>query len=244
MALNIDVKSYYSFENSLVDATGRGNDLTGRNSPTYTTGIQGNALALDGLNQDAARADTADLSIGARDFEFGIWIFPTSVSGTQFIICKDNGGAAREYVIRRNGTKVESYAWSGGVLSSVIQNTTTLSINTWYWLNWYFTSATKKMALRVNDANEISTTLNTTAIDDAGAPFCIGSFNQSGNQWAGRFDELYVRGGSNLITGERTDMYNGGAGRDYAYILASGGAFLQHPGMVGGMKQLNGGMRG
>jgi hypothetical protein len=148
------------------------------------------------------------------------------------LVSKDDGTGNREYVIRRNGTKVESYAWSGGTLSSVIQNTTTLSANTWYFVNWYFTSATKKMALRINDANEISTTLSTTAIDNAAAQFCLGTFNQAGNQYAGRLDEVCINA-ANFSAAERTDIYNAGAGRNYTYVstigAAAGGILIPPP---------------
>lgn len=232
MALSDSLIAYFSLEetgsNTRVDATGRGNDLSSMTgSPSSGTGIINTALSLNGSSA-ISRADTADLSVGTRDFEVCFWMNPSSLSGTRRQISKDNTSTSREYVIRTNGTKVESFAWSGGTLSSVIQNTTTLSTSTWYFINWYFTSATKKMALRVNDANEISTTLSTTAIDDLAAALYVGASNGSGEFANGMIDELgfWAR---NLTSAERTDLYNSGAGRDYTYIAAVAAAGTLRP---------------
>jgi len=61
---------------SLVDATGRGNDLTAVSSvPSVASGLSGipNALSFDGSNY-ATRISTADLVLNETDFSISIWI--------------------------------------------------------------------------------------------------------------------------------------------------------------------------
>jgi peptidoglycan hydrolase-like protein with peptidoglycan-binding domain len=60
---------------SLIDATGRGNDLTAVDDvPVVSSGLSGipNAFGFDGVNY-AMRESTVDLQIGGADYTFSIW---------------------------------------------------------------------------------------------------------------------------------------------------------------------------
>lgn len=210
----------YKFEEASgtrADATGRGNDLAPTNAPGNTTGENGNAaLLVTASSQSLSHADTADLSIGTRDYTITFWINPTTVAGTQHIINKDNGTTLHEFVIRRNGTKIECYAWSNSVLSSVIQHTQVLSAGTWYFVEWSFTSATKVMSINVNNGTPVTTTLSTTRIDDSTNIFFVGSFNGASAFLGGAVDELYIWART-LTSGERATLAAGGAGAFYPF---------------------------
>ncbi len=61
----------------------------------------------------------------------------------------------------------------------------------------------------------------------AGCFFDGGGSNKDGGTWDGLIDEVGFWKGRVLSGAERTELYNAGAGRDYAYIIA--GAAAGHP---------------
>lgn len=223
MGLATNLVAYYSLESAGgADATGRGNTLgsTG-GTPAYAAGLVGNAFSGDGLSYIFQAASTADLEIGARDYEICCWIKASDLTGgNRRFLAKAN--AANSFLLRvaADGT-LQIICWSSTVLAQATKPAGTITTGNWFFIDVAFTSATKQWGVAVNDGTFTNVTTSTTSIDIANTePFAIGSNSVGSGPWSGLIDEVgcWAR---NLTSAERTDLYNGGSGRSYAYIAAA-----------------------
>jgi len=81
-SLSDNLLGYWEFENDVTDSHG-GHNGVAHNSPTYTTGIQGDALKLvGGSNQYINITHFADLNFGSDPFSISLW---TNVSDSETI---------------------------------------------------------------------------------------------------------------------------------------------------------------
>lgn len=205
-----------------VDSHGT-NDLTDNNTVGSGTGqVLGTAADFESDNSEyLSCADNADLSTGDIDFTFEFWINAESLSGTRCIAGKDTD-TGRDYTI-------DYFGGGGGIRFYINGNVgltmgqEILSTGTWYQVFAWHDAAADEIGIAVNAGTPyIAATLG-TAPNDTGTELNIGSRRYPGNN--DYFDGLIgpVRFWKRVLTSdERTELYNGGAGRDYAYI--AGGA--------------------
>ena len=76
--------SYWMFDEgtgTLVSDSSDGNNGTAIGNPVWSTGISGNALTFDGVDDSVVIPDSANLVMGANDFTLMAWIYPTAYTG-------------------------------------------------------------------------------------------------------------------------------------------------------------------
>lgn len=204
-----------------VDATGRGNDLTDNNTVTQATGIVGNAAQFTAANSEyLSHADNADLSTGNVDFTVAAWVYldskPASVMG---FVTKGSGGSTTnaEYSLQYLNTsdRFRLVVFDGGsnAGAAVANNLGSPSTSTWYFVVAWHDSVADTVNIQVNNG-----TVNSSA-------YTFGSWDSTEPLWIGRSSSGYQNGRIDavgfwkrvLTAGERTSLYNGGAGLQYPF---------------------------
>jgi len=225
MALTDNLISYWSLEETSgtrVDAHST-NDLTDNNTVTSATGKIGTAASFVAANSEyLSIADNAALSTGDIDFTIACWVYFDSLSWYEWVVSKDNGGS-REYGIYYDpfDQRLKMYVFSGGSITEEKADVLGLpSVSTWYFVVGWHDATNNTLNIQVNDGTVDSASYS-AGVNDASAPFTVGT-GTGGLYMDGRVDELGVWKRV-LTAGERTELYNSGSGRDYAYISGAGG---------------------
>jgi len=221
MALSDNLVAYYSLEEASgtrADATGRGNDLdTPVNTPGNTTGKIGNAISLvAGSSQAIYRASTTDLVMNGSFYTVCCWVKLTSVSSNTL-------WAKWNHPNKEYGCYVEGSIFKHAVSPDTSAQTTlsstfgTPATGTWYFVACWYDGT--KIYIQVNNGT-IDSTNYSSGIANGTNPFAVGRLSSGGLYLMnGAVDELGVWKRV-LTSDERTDLYNSGTGRDYAYIAA------------------------
>lgn len=171
-------------------------------------------------------ADNADFSTGDIDFTLQAWINIETVAANLWILSKE-GVANGEYELQVDAVGTLTwrvYASSGYGGAQAVTWGSALSAATWYLVHAWHDSVNNQIGVAVNAGTAV-TAAHTTGVVDTTDPFEIGALSFYGRHFDGLIDEVgfWKRV---LSSAERTELYNGGAGRDYAYI--AGGA-VGHP---------------
>ncbi|MGC4016596.1 MAG: Calx-beta domain-containing protein [Luteolibacter sp.] len=178
------------------DATGRVQDGTIAGSPTSTTGIVGNALNFDGVDDGIVVGTSAALS-GTGDFTVAAWvkIAPGSPQGT-IIQQRDPGGFNGEYGLNvgANGT-VQFYLYNGGYQFDITTPTTYGLVND---NQWHYVAATRSGTTGTVyvDGNPLVTGSGTAKSLTATLGVSIGyDYRDNNKRFKGLMDEvrLYTR---------------------------------------------------
>lgn len=219
MALIDDLVSYWSLDETTgtrVDSHGS-NDLTEVNGVTGTSGV----ATFNGSNDYLNIASNASLQMGNIDFTIVYFFRASSVSGARGHVAKTSaaGGTTWEYYCRTSGTTLEfniSDGTNNGTASTTIANTT------WYFVTAIHDSVNNELRLYV-DATLVSTVAWTTGGLVSTGAFALGArpATSYAHFFAGDMDEVGIWKRA-LTPAEITDLYNGGDGRNYAYIEATG----------------------
>lgn len=225
MALIDGLISYWSLdEASGTRADSHGvNDLTDNNTVGSAVGKQSNAADFELANAEyLSRADNADLSTGDIDFYFEAWIKVESTGTNMAVLSKDAGGSTREYgMYLAGGTVLRFYVFSAAGAFTEISASTfgSLSTGVWYFVEGWHDATNNQLGVAVNGTTNTSAYAN--GVKDASASFEIGR-NSNTNHFDGLIDGVgfWKRV---LTSDERTELYNSGNGRDYAYISGGGG---------------------
>ncbi len=228
MALSDNLVAYYSLEDAN-DALGS-NNLTNNATVTFTSGQVANAATLNGTSQYLSHASNATFQTGDIDFTVAAWVKATSLAATIDIIAKWTvTGNHREYLLTYN-QPTNRFRWfvSKDGTASVSVDATTFgapSTATYYFIAVWHDSVANVIGIRVNGGGA-DTTNTSTGVVSSTSVFGIGSRGDGGATfWPGQIDEvgLWKRV---LTSAEITDLYNGGSGRNYAYISAAASSFL------------------
>lgn len=145
------------------------------------------------------------------------WAFVTSNSSFQFIASKSDSysSSATEYTLSLQGGTL--YGQNGG---SAYTNaaTTPAPAGAWHFYVLWRDPLDGKVRLQVDNGAVITST-NASAPAATSTPMCFGSSNGNFNL-VGRMQRWgWIRGGI-LTPAERSWLYNGGAGRSWADVLA------------------------
>jgi Concanavalin A-like lectin/glucanases superfamily/Chaperone of endosialidase len=183
-------------------------------------GLTGNALGLAG-GCLLTLADNATMSaIPGQSFTIACWVRFTSLSGDMGLVGKGAGSAvATEYqLLRRTTGNVFGLDTSNGSVARSL-NYTGLNpvVDTWYLVIGWWDQAAGTMNLQVNNGT-LSSVANTEGSQNTTGTFDVGRVAMIGNHHNGRVDNVmwWKRA---LTAQERTDLWNGGAGLDYAALL-------------------------
>lgn len=240
MALVDNLISYWPLDEAsgnALDAHGS-NDLTenGTGGIGTATGILSGARDFEVGDTDYFElADNADLSTGNIDFTMQAWVNLESKPAQDMVIMSKWGSAdPREFNLNWS---VSDNKFRLIIRTPASSNVIVLASNfgipplaTWCLLHAWHDSVNNLIGISVN-AGTANTTAHSTGITDSTGAFRIGSEVNAGRYWDGLIDEVgfWKRV---LTAAERTELYNAGAGRDYAYI--SGGGAVAPTGIVGG----------
>lgn len=224
MALIDDLVSYWSLDEASgtrIDAHGS-NDLADNGGVTGTSGV----ATFDGSNDYLNIASNASLQMGDIDFSIVYFFRASTVSNPRGHVAKVSAasGATWEYYIRTNGTTLEFNVGNGSTVGTA---TTTIANNTWYFVVAVHDSVNNELRLYL-DGTLVSTVAWTTGALVGGGAFALGArpATSYAHFFGGDLDEvgLWKRA---LTPAEITDLYNGGDGRNYTYIAASGGGAIE-----------------
>jgi hypothetical protein len=216
----------------LNEASGNAIDAHGSNDLVETSGTIGSATGTIGLARDFEAADTeyfeiadnADLSTGDIDFTFAGWVeFETlAFSG---ILSKDNdGGGQREHGLWVISNALRWFVSANGIAENSITSSVTLSTGTKYFFVVWHDATNDQLGVSIN-AGTADTVAYSSGLADRTAPFRIGAVGSTASGI--HMDGLINRLGfwkRVLTSAERTELYNGGSGRNYAYITGGSSA--------------------
>jgi len=222
-SLKSRLRAYYEFE----EATDAGvwDDAHGpynldRSNPLASgTGRVGQGADFEGSS--LARLDAFVFpSPGDTDFTFACWVKLESKigSGNDAIFCKHTGSSG-EYFLDRGAT-ADRFRWtvysSSGFVGATTINANTLgspSIGVWYLIIVDHDSVANTISIQVNNG-----TIDSTAYS-AGVYSTTGALKIGADTFGAVLDGVIDQMGywaRTLTTGERTQLYNGGAGLAYA----------------------------
>lgn len=199
------------------------------------TGIVGGARDFEaGDTERFILADNADLSTGDIDFTIAFWVQFESLAATADLVSKFlTTGNQREYIVLySSGSTQFSFVVSatGSSTTGTVNASTfgTPTTATWYFVVAWHDSAANTINISVN-AGTADSTSHSTGVFDGTAAFTLGARDGSlGTPLDGLLDEVGFW--KRVLTGDEiAELYNGGAGRDYAYIV--GGSPAGHPAM-------------
>jgi hypothetical protein len=215
--MTTNLMAYYQLENtSWLDSSGRGNHLTGLNSPTIVAGKVGNGVQLAGASSQALeRADNADLSIdNVTSLTVACWVQLNSLATTQAIWAKWGAGNSGEYMLLYNNTTSRfQFLLSSGFTNTNISATNfgAPSTGTLYYVVCRFDAVTRVMSIAVNEGTANSIGVGVIIADSAQA-FRIGARTNNTQYATAIVDELVIVKESWSLT-KSNYAYNGGVGR-------------------------------
>lgn len=224
MALTDNLIAFWELDD-LTDAHGS-NDLTNNGSVPFVSGLIGNAADFEeiGGNQYLSHADNADLSVGDEDFTLQFWVKAESFVSFNTIANKGwTSSAPHSWIafVNTSDSNKPTFRVDGGGGDVNVVAAAGLSTGTWYCVHVWHDSVNNLIGISV-DAGTAVTQAHSLGVQDSGNPFQIGAVDQTGFGlfWDGLIDQVgfWKRV---LTSGERTALYNGGAG--LAYAAMSGG---------------------
>jgi len=236
VAITDNLVACWPLEADGTDATGRGNTLTNVGA-TFVAGKVGNCADLEETENDFLwRGDNADLSMGAGvDCTICVWVRPETVNAgisTYFVTKYLTTGNQREYALLRFGDGVThryrfqaSSAGTLATLSAVMDNTVVPTAGEWVFIVGQHNAAAATISISVNAGTPV-TAAHAGGIYNGAADLCLGRASGStGNDWDGLIDQLCIwksapGGGGVKTAAEITWLFNAGAGRTYAEMVA------------------------
>lgn len=167
--------------------------------------------------------DLADLT-GDTDLSWEIWFRPEQDGIDQTLLSKGTGSNAEYWVfVQGNLAAVRVRLWgsSGYGNENGMVYAGSVSANNWYHVVVTHDAAANEIAVVVNDGTP-ATVSHSAGIYAGTGTFRVGEFPGFGTAADGRVAKCRAWG--RVLTGaEITELYNSGAGRDYAYITGGGG---------------------
>jgi hypothetical protein len=234
MALTDNLISYWKCDEAsgnLLDATASGNDLTATNAPGTAAGIIGTSRTFArASSQKFSIASNASLLVGDIDFTWSCWVYITTADAVTGLINKgdDTNGApsTNAFALAFNDNYSNAFEWR------VLDGTTDVagitvfgscSTNTWYFVMGWHDSVNNLVGISVNDTSTTSS-WTTGVVDSSSFPLQMGKAYGSTRYLTGRLDEIgfWKRV---LTSGERTQLYNSGAGLAYPFAADYTGPF-------------------
>jgi len=204
-----------------VDSEG-GHDGTLLNGPTWTTGQDGGALQLDGVN-DAVSVPHDDALSLTGTMTFTAWINPDAIGiSYNTVLAKDGGGAGSNYYFGTWQDELVFGFFSGGTFREVFTSGLNLKTDTWQHVAASFDNSANRVLLYLGGVavHKGEMTFSPTAVS---ADLTIGR-SPDGERWNGKLDDIRIYD-SVLGEAEIADIANAGGG---------GGPGIDPPGACNG----------
>ncbi len=225
VTLTTNLISYWKLDeasgNRVDSVTATGNDLTDNNTVTNNTGIISNCANFDTANSEyLSHTSNTSLQAGNIDFTFSLWFRVESgtPSNTQ-LLAKDTDSPAssRDYTIDIQGSTLRFYI-NGGGTGLGVDSSQAISTGQWYFVVAWHDASADTVNIQVNNGTVDSASTSGTAPQTSSAQFRLGARQYSGFEgyMLGKIDEVgfWKR---TLTSGERTSLYNSGAGLSYPF---------------------------
>lgn len=187
------------------------NDLTDNNTVTQVAGKIGNAAQFTAANSEyLSIVDNASLSMGDFDFSIARWVYLDSLGVSRAVVSKW-AGVSSEYVVQTTTANQLQFAVSnnGTAFTDIINTSVTFSASTWYFFVAWHDATGNTINLSINNGTAASAA-HTTGVFNGSSPVQVGAVATAAF-WNGRIDALGIWKKA-LSAGERTSLYNGGAG--------------------------------
>ena len=224
MALSDALVAYYPLDEAsgnAIDAHGS-NDLTDNNTVGIATGKVSGGRDFERDNSEyfshtGFSWDTA--------WSIAFWCKPESLAAAYAgLWSRDNsnfGARSQSTIYLKSNGKLAVYI--DGTINYDGTGSQTLSAGNWHFIVFSYSPSTG-IVVYVNDVQDADTSDSGTP-STASVGMRLGDDNYSGEDSGGRefdgvIDECGIWLGRTLDSSERTELYNSGNGRDYAYITA------------------------
>ena len=234
--LQVDLVSFWELE----EASGTRNDshgtnhLTDNNTVTQTTGKVGNAAEFVGGNVESlSKTSPTGLTTGAEvSFAICGWYYRKAPSATfQDLIARWDDGAVdqQSWVIQDQHDSNSMRMWITPNNSSLVNCTTagsTLADEAWHFVYAEHDASNNRIRISINNGT-FGSTNHTTGVFAGTAPLRLGASDRTtpntnpDSRMTGLLDQWGIWIGRVLTSAEITYLYNAGAGRTYAEVLAA-----------------------
>jgi len=187
MILNVDaanVRSYSGSGTNWFDLSGQNNTGVLTNGPTYSS-ANGGYIALDGVNDCVLINSNASIMSNSTYTKLA-WCYFTSFGTGNNIISGGNLGTNHALFLAQTNIV---YAGHNGSWFTV-QSTSTLSLNTWYYIGVTFSSATGWIIYINGSAS--GTSANTTQFTAGQGEILLGAYGTGTNVLTGRIANASV----------------------------------------------------
>jgi hypothetical protein len=194
------------------------NHLTDNNTVTQAAGKSGNAAQFTSANNESLSiADNTDLSTGDIDFTFGLWVYFDDVGSNHVPLSKWNDtGPDYEYWLGLLGGVLTFYVRdAANTALDNIPSAASISVSTWYFIVIWHDSVANTINIQVNNGTPASKSYS-AGVRNGTASFFIGGQENLINYHSGRGEDVgfWKRV---LTSDERTELWNGGAGREHPF---------------------------
>lgn len=201
-----------------VDVVG-GNTLTDNNGVGQADGKIGKAgNFVSASSQYLSAADNPSLSMGDYDFTLAAWVFFDSLASARFIFQKGAsiGAATDEFgLYYASGPQRFRMRVSNGSTRANADDTTVLSISTWYFVVGWYDAANNLISVQVN-GNTPTTATHSGGAQDGGGTFYLGQSANNDSFMEGLIDSPLMW--KRLLTAEeRAWLFNVGNGREFPF---------------------------
>lgn len=199
----------------LDEASGDATDVANGHTGTVNGGVGTAAGKIGTARQFTAAssqyfsvADHADLSTGSNSsFTIALWVYLDTFANMAF--CGKFGNPSYEYYLGVAGGVFNFQVTAG----AVAVNGPTPSAGQWYFVAAWYDGV--NINIQVNNGT-VNSTAFSSGVPDGTSPFLIGKRGDTAIYMNGRIDSLSFWKRA-LTSGERTLLYNGGAGLDYPF---------------------------
>lgn len=206
--------AYYAFESLLADSAGGGLTLTNNNSVTQGTGRVGSGAVLVAASSQYFSVPLAALD-ATGDFTIAIWFNPSSLA-TQSILFDNSVTSTILLSLATTGRLNTSIFPSGGG-TGVNITSGGVSVGAWTLCVCDWNNATKLWTILQD--NSLTNSVTASGTFSPAGTWRIGTRANLATYCNGTVDEvgLWSR---RLTAGEKTALWNGGAGRTYPFAGA------------------------
>ena len=191
------------------------NDLTDNNTVGQADGKIGNAAQfVVENNEHLSHIDNPDLSVGDIDFTIAAWVLFDSVTAHRTFFAKwslDN-----EYVVMYQKTTNHfrfCVTHDGSTLSYIDSTLGPASLGVWYLVVAWHDSVNNTLNIQVNNGT-VDSAPHALGAFDGTSPFQISGTAPTEQIMDGRVDAVGLWKGRCLTAAERTELWNGGNGKE------------------------------
>jgi len=199
-----NTKSYPGSGTTWSDISGKGNNGTLTNGPTYNS--NDGALVFDGSNDEIDCGSSDDFAFGTGDFTIEFWCNP-DVLGTKGIISisPDGSFSSTNWQFRYNSSKVR---W---IYSSTANITSSSTVSVGEWTHVVTTRSGTALTLYINAVSEATGTSSANLSDNG--TLRIGRNRDGSAHFDGKISNVKLYKGKGLTASEVLQNFNATRGR-------------------------------